>query len=212
MDVMTTGWAAVEVRPVIENISSKEQKLVYKKIRHISQQSPNYESVQWCEARAILEAIKMAEPNCNLHIHTDSQGTMLKLQSMMYEPYKKNRTKKHKVLTQEILEEAEKINGTVIIEWAKAHEQAVEDDNWIRILKSSGNDMADAEAKHAVEYGITSADERTFCGPWSLINKENGLPIEWGAMPKAVMLYNKTEAPQAVSTIKLRFFRWARTI
>ena len=31
LDVMTTGWAAVEVRPVIENISSKEQKLVYKK-------------------------------------------------------------------------------------------------------------------------------------------------------------------------------------
>ena len=73
------------------------------------------------------------------------------------------------------------------------------EDNWIRKLKSSGNDMADAEAKNAVKTGIASADQRLFCSPWSLINKDNGLPIEWTALPKAVMLYNKKRRLQRLA-------------
>ena len=68
-NVMLTGWAAVEVKL---QVTQNKQELELQKLGSITSLSPNYESVQWCESRAILEAIRMAEPNCNIHIHTDS--------------------------------------------------------------------------------------------------------------------------------------------
>ena len=205
-DVMTTGWAAVEVnseRVVVSMTDGLDKhQLLYDKIRHSSDLSPNYESVQWCEARAILEAIRMAEPNCNIHIHTDSLCTMLRIQSMRYDAYRKNRRKKHKELTQDILEAAEQVNGTVIIEWVKAHESEIpkDKDNWIRKLKSMGNDMADEEAKRVVQQGIVSSVEKCLKGPWVLHDKSTDLPLDWTALPKAVLLLYKKKRQQRLAT------------
>ena len=196
-DVMTTGWAAVEVESQRTVAHSDEHQLSYRIIRHSSDLSPCYESVQWCEARAILEAIKiLAEPNCNIHIHTDSLGTMLRIQSMRYEAYRKNRQKKHKELTQDILEAAAQVNGTVIIEWVKAHEAEIpkDKDNWIRRLKSAGNDMADEEAKRVVQQGIVSSEEKCLKGPWVLYDKSADVPVDWMALPKAVLCCVKRNA------------------
>ena len=115
---------------------------------------------------------------------------------MRYETYRKSRQKKHKEPTQEILKAAEQVNGTVIIEWVKAHEAEVEEDNCIRQMKTSGNNMADEEAKRVVQQGIVSSDEKVFSGPWALCDKDTSLPMYWYALPKAVLLLCKKQRQQ----------------
>ena len=53
--VLETGWAAVKVK-----ILNNNEQLQYEIIEHLAEMSPGYKSVQWCEARAILEVLRSA--------------------------------------------------------------------------------------------------------------------------------------------------------
>jgi len=61
-DIMTTGWAVVEVimrNPVVENTEAILDKgLQMDFLKKYGATADNLESVQWCEAKAVLEAIK----------------------------------------------------------------------------------------------------------------------------------------------------------
>ncbi len=88
-DILNTGWAWIETK---WDIIAKKQH----KIGSGGHMAPHLNSVQWCEARAILDIIQNMETNTIAHIHTDSKGTIQGLRSIITKPYKVMRNVKNK--------------------------------------------------------------------------------------------------------------------
>ena len=115
------------------------------------EKSPHLDSVQWCEAKAILEAIKNTPDNATAHIHTDSKGTVQGLKALIASTSGKIKRLKHKDILSQIVEEIIIGQKMVFIEWVKGHENmSWENHNWISKLKMLGNEWADIEAKKAL--------------------------------------------------------------
>jgi len=83
-----TGWAVVEVQ------LRKNENLTIKIKNKFGAVSEEMMSVQWCEAKTILEAIKGCETGERLLIHTDSKGTIQQIRSLLCAPYKRKRKRK----------------------------------------------------------------------------------------------------------------------
>ena len=81
------------------------------------QRSPHLNSVQWCEAKAILEVIREIEEDTVANIHTDYKGTVQGLRAVMTKSMGKVKTLKHKDILSQIIEEASKGCKMVVIEW-----------------------------------------------------------------------------------------------
>lgn len=138
---MATGWATIQVKEIRIDTETADYEIIHK----WADISPNYNSVPWCECRAVLKALEVAPPNCNIHIHTDCKGTLDKVQSMKYGTYRKNQHKcsSGNVLIQGILDKIREHNGVVIIEWVKAHENIKPEYGWIKNLKTFGNNLVE---------------------------------------------------------------------
>ena len=77
------------------------------------------ESVQVCEARAVLKAVQIVDPGEAVHVHTDSKGTVQKLRSLMGKAYREKRAIKNKAILQEIIDTAHLKRIPIMIEWVK---------------------------------------------------------------------------------------------
>jgi len=163
MGAMVTGWAVEEVKMI------KEDNLRMKIRNKWGEVSENLQSVQWCEAKAILEAIKACDKNERIQVHTDSKGTIQQIRSLLAAPYQKKRKRKGKEVAQEIIEAIQAKEMRVILEWVKGHEDVhmkEEEHNWIRKLKMKGNTWADEATKEVVEHelkldnGVEKYDEQ----------------------------------------------------
>jgi len=91
-----TGWAVVEVE------LRKNENLTMKIKNKLGAVSEEMMSVQWCEAKAILEAIKGCESGERLLRHIDSKGTIQQIRSLLCAPYKRKRTRKGKEIAHSI--------------------------------------------------------------------------------------------------------------
>ena len=83
--LLTTAWAWAET--TWDPLNIRTQRLLH---TH-GAKSPHFNSVQWCEARAILKAVQLAEPGEAIHIHTDSKGTVQQLRAMLGKQYREQR-------------------------------------------------------------------------------------------------------------------------
>jgi len=81
------------------------------------------DSVQDCEARAVLKAIQLARTGEAIHVHTDSKGTVQKVRAMLGKTYREKRNMKGKAIIQEMIMLAQEKEIPVMIEWVKGHEE-----------------------------------------------------------------------------------------
>ncbi|MCP4055362.1 MAG: hypothetical protein GY739_20440 [Mesoflavibacter sp.] len=184
-EVKQTAWAWVEV----------EWDTVNKTLKHIQtkgSRSPHLNSVQWCEAKAVLEAIKEIPKNTTAHIHTDSKGTIQGLRTILATPTQKIKTLKHKDILSQIIEEIVEGEKLVIIEWVKGHEILDwEKQNWISKLKLKGNDWADKEAKKATSKEPEVAPEHY--DKYSLYAEDTGKKIMWTELPDFCRIWHNKQ-------------------
>ncbi len=153
-----TDGSGVDITPDIKHISwawvEVEWDTVNKNLINIQtkgSRSPHLNSVQWCEAKAILEAIKETPNNAVAHIHTDSKGTIQGLRAILTSTATKIKKLKQKDILSQIIEEVYEGEKMLMIEWVKGHEKMEwEKHNWISKLKQKGNEWADKEAKKAI--------------------------------------------------------------
>ena len=147
-------------------------------------------SVQWCEANGILEAIKNIPTNSTAHIHTDSKGTIQGLRAIMTKSYKKIRQLKHKDIFGQILEEIYENHKMIILEWVKGHENMEwERHNWISKLKMQGNEWADEEAYKAIRQDITN---KAIYDKY-MLKTETGQLILWTDLAKLCKIWHEKE-------------------
>ena len=86
------------------------------------------ETVARCEARAILKAVQEAHMGGTVHVHTDSQSTVMELKALAEKgEYKKKRKLQNKGLVGQILLQMEEKSICLIVEWVKGHETMEED-------------------------------------------------------------------------------------
>ena len=146
--VQTTGWGLVECEQIMEG----NEEINIRQIGQWKGRSKMLDSVQVCEARAVLKAIQIVEAGEAVHIHTDSKGTIQKIRAMLGKAYREKRGIKNKGIIQEMIKLTREKGIPVMIEWVKGHETMAESEhNWISRMKQEGNEMADKIAKAATE-------------------------------------------------------------
>ena len=196
--VLTTGWGLVECDPEIQ----QDGTITIQQSNSWKGRSKMLESVQVCEARAILKAVQIVEAGEAVHIHTDSKGTVQKLRALMGKAYREKRAIKNKGILQEIIDTAQLKEIPIMIEWVKGHEtMAASEHNWISRMKQEGNEMADKVAKEATKEEDLDRDF-SIEQEWMLVSKRSQQYINWAALPKLYSEKRKTEGTQRLRTPK----------
>jgi ribonuclease HI len=151
------------------------------------------DSVQQCEARAILKAVQLAEKGEAVHIHTDSKGTVQKIRAMLGKAYREKRGITNKGIIQEIIDLSDMKQIPIMIEWVKGHETMAEGrHNWISRMKQQGNEWVDEVAKQATAEEDTDIDF-PIDQEWIVITQSEGKYVDWKALPK---VYKETKRSQ----------------
>ncbi|MCP4052782.1 MAG: hypothetical protein GY739_06910 [Mesoflavibacter sp.] len=173
--VKHTAWAWVEV----------EWDMINRKLLNIQtkgSRSPHLNSVQWCEAKAILEAVKETPKNAIAHVHTDSKGTIQGLRAILAATATKIKKLKQKDILSQIVEDIYEGEKMLIIEWVKGHENMEwEKHNWISKLKQTGNEWADREARKAISEEPEDAPDQY--DKYSLYTADTGKKVMWTELP-----------------------------
>ena len=97
--VQTTGWGLVECKQRVK----KDETISIEQVGMWKGRSKMLDSVQVCEARAVLKAIQLVEPGEAVHVHTDSKGTVQKIRAMVGKAYREKRGIKNKGIIQEMI-------------------------------------------------------------------------------------------------------------
>ena len=174
--IKQTGWGVVEVE-------LRGKRMFVK--RSWGKAVKGYPSVQKCEALAILEVIKTVSRGSKLHIHTDSKGTVQALRKMATKRYRQKRKLQNAQIGGQIIQMIEQKQLVVMVEWVKAHEEYEgHDRSWINEYKEGGNQLADQEAKKAVEEDMK---ERSIISTgWKAQDKKTGCICDWNGLPKMI--------------------------
>ena len=190
--VLTTGWGLVECKQEVQTNGT----IIIKKCKTWKGRSKMLESVQVCEARAVLKAVQVAEAGEPVHIHTDSKGTVQKLRAMMGKTYREKRAITNKGILQEIIDTAHLKQIPVMIEWVKGHENMSEKvHNWISRMKQEGNEMADKVAKEATHMEDLEQDFN-MDQEWTMLAQSTKQHVNWSALPKIYTEKKKQERTQ----------------
>ena len=187
--VQTTGWGLVECKQILE----KEGRIRLEQTGEWRGRSRLLDSVQVCEARAVLKAIQLAEPGEAVHIHTDSKGTVQKIRAMVGKAYREKRGIRNKGIIIEMINLSKEKGIPVMIEWVKGHEEMAEENhNWISKMKQEGNEMADKAAKRATEEEKL-AEDYPIDLEWIVTEKGSGQYVDWKAVAKIYAEKKKKE-------------------
>jgi len=207
-EAMLTGWAVVEVE------LRKDENLTMKIKNKLGAVSEEMMSVQWCEAKAILEAIKGCETGEIELIHTDSKGTIQQVRSLLCAPYKRKRKRKGKEIAQEIVQAVEGKELFVVLEWVKGHEDMHMEEvhhNWVSRLKMRGNCWADEAAKEVVDNeNRLEKQGAKYIEPWPLMDAPSGVRINWVNLPKLIKLNLAHQRALRLSMPSKQCFRYGQ--